>query len=59
MRQLLTKIPELLILVGLYLAVSIAMTWPMGAAMGQEIVGGGRLAAGCGGSGGIFKKSMP
>ena len=42
-RQLLKQIPEIVILLALYLAISVAMTWPMGADITREVVGGGEF----------------
>jgi hypothetical protein len=42
-RKQLTYIPELLVLVAVYLAVSVAMTWPMGTEIGRQVVGGGEF----------------
>ena len=42
-RKLLIYIVEALVLIALYLAVSVAMTWPMGTEIGRQVVGGGEF----------------
>ena len=43
MRRSLTILAEVIVLVGLYLAVGAAMTWPMAADPAREVVGGGEF----------------